>query len=80
MVSANILSLLKIVYDRIYNQGIFWILSGSTSLAMQGVDVKINNDIDILTDKVGTRKIDKLLSDFRIRKSDYSSTDKYKSH
>ena len=80
MVPNNILSALKIFYNKIENQQILWILSGSTSLVIQGVDVKINNDIDILTDKQGSEKIDTLLAEFRIKELHYSSKDKYKSY
>jgi len=80
MVPENILSALKIFYDKISSKQIFWILTGSTSLAIQGVDVNINNDIDILTDKQGSEKIDELLNGFMLKKSDYSITDKYKSY
>jgi len=80
MIPDKIKSALKIIYDRIQSQDIFWILSGSASLAIQGVDVQINDDIDIATDKKGAQKIDKLLSGFRIKKPDYSSTNRYRSY
>ncbi|MDA3837167.1 MAG: hypothetical protein PF542_06110 [Nanoarchaeota archaeon] len=80
MLPNNIISALKTFYDKINNKQILWILTGSTSLVIQGVDIKINDDIDILTDKQGSEKIDILLADFRIKKPDYSSTDKYKSY
>ncbi len=80
MIPDKIKSILKIIYDRIYNQDIFWILSGSTSLAIQGVDVQIHDDIDIVTDQKGVQQVDQLLSDFRIKEPEYSSTDNYKSY
>lgn len=79
MIPENILSALRIVYDKLHNKNILWILTGSTSLVIQGVDVKIN-DIDISTDKEGSQKIDELLSHLRIRKPNYSTTDKYRSY
>ncbi len=78
MVSEKILSALKIVYDRLCNQNVFWIASGSTSLAIQGVDVSIG-DIDILTNLNDIYRIDELLADFRVEKPNYSSTEKYRS-
>ncbi|HWQ60005.1 MAG TPA: hypothetical protein VN420_02550 [Candidatus Fimivivens sp.] len=55
-------------------------MSGSTALAIRGVDVVINNDIDILTDKSGAEQIDELLSEYRISRPDYSETEKYRSY
>ncbi len=80
MIPDNILSALKRFYQLVDNKNISWFLSGSTSLALQGVSVSINNDIDILTSKKGSKMFDELLSEFCIKKSEYSSTDKYKSH
>jgi hypothetical protein len=79
MIPDKIVSALKIIYVKLHNKDILWILSGSTSLAIQGVDIKINNDIDILTDKKGSKEIDKLLEEFRIKTPEYTTTDKYKS-
>lgn len=79
-INSGILSALQKFYKIIDGKDILWILSGSTSLFVQGVDSVINNDIDILTDKTGSLKIDELLKDFRIEKSKYSSTEKYQSY
>jgi hypothetical protein len=78
MLPENILQALRAVYGRIQNKGVLWILTGSASLSIQGVDVKIN-DLDILTDKEGSQKIDGLLSCFRAKKPVYSATEKYRS-
>lgn len=80
MLPNDIFSALKKLYKIINGKQIHWILTGSTSLAIQDVDVKINDDIDILTDKQGSDKIDKLLENFRLKKPNYSISDKYKSY
>ena len=67
-------------YAKISKEDILWVLSGSTSLVIQGVDVTINNDIDILTDKKGSIEIDRIFAEFRVKDLDYSTTDKYKSY
>ncbi|MFA4942392.1 MAG: hypothetical protein WC564_02025 [Patescibacteria group bacterium] len=76
----RVLSALKTFYNLIDNQNIKWILSGSTSLFIQGVDVVISNDIDILTDESGATALDKLLSAHQVKPMSYSETDKYKSY
>jgi hypothetical protein len=44
------------------------------------VDVIPKEDIDILTDAEGAKALDELLAEFVVKKSTYSSTDKYKSY
>ena len=61
------------------NEKIPWILSGSTSLVLQGVKI-IPHDIDILTDKTWAKQLDLLLSDYCIKKSEFSGTEKYRSY
>jgi len=76
----KILLALKTFYDIVKTKNINWVLSGSTSLVIQGVDVTINNDIDILTDKAGAEILDNLLAQYRVKPMKYSETDKYKSY
>lgn len=75
----KILQVLTKLYTLFKKNNIFWILSGSTSLSIQNVDVKIN-DIDIVTDKENFYLIDKLLSQFRIQFFDYSKKEMYQSY
>lgn len=79
MLPENILSALKTFYHIIDGKNIPWVLSGSTSLVIQGVDVVINNNIDILTDEEGSKQINTLLAEHKVKESEYSITDKYKS-
>lgn len=79
MLPKNILDVLKAFYQIIDGKNIPWVLSGSTALVIQGVDVGINNDIDILTDEEGSKQINILLADYKVKGSEYSATDKYKS-
>lgn len=76
----KIVEVLKKIYSKFEENNIFWILSGSVSLAIQGVDVVPNNDIDILTDEVGSQKIHLLLKENCIQNPSYSSTEKYRSY
>lgn len=80
MIPNNILEALKKFYQLINGKNIPWVLSGSTSLVIQGVDVLINNDIDILTTEEGSKQINILLAGQIVKSSEYSTTDKYQSH
>ncbi len=79
MVPTHILNVLKKFVQLIDGKKIPWVLSGSTSLVIQGVDVVIKNDIDILTTKEGSKQINISLAEYKIKESEYSSTDKYQS-
>ena len=47
---------LRIMYERLRNMRLSWVIIGSTGLALQGVDIT-PNDIDILTDDEGALTI-----------------------
>lgn len=79
----NVLRALKEFYEAVDQNNVPWVLCGSTSLFIQGVDVIISNDIDILTNKEGSEKICALLEKsgiMRVRKLELSSTKKYRSY
>jgi len=76
MVSEKVLKNLAEIFEA---NGVFWILSGSTSFYLQGVEIT-PNDIDVLTDIDSAALIDALLQDYQIQKSAYSETEKYRSH
>jgi len=77
--SDELLKTLALFYSLVEKSRVFWILSGSVSLCLQGVDIIPSNDIDILTDEKGSRKIDQLLHQYRTKKPEFSETDKYRS-
>ncbi|MGP6207713.1 nucleotidyltransferase domain-containing protein [Cuniculiplasma sp. SKW3] len=56
-----------------------WALDGSTSLALQGIDVK-PHDIDILTDSEGAVKIQEVLKEYNEIPITHSSNGKYDSY
>jgi hypothetical protein len=55
-----------------------WVLAGSLSLALQGVDVE-PHDIDLLTDRQGAFRINAILKKYEKKKVDYSETEKVSS-
>ncbi len=66
MIDRRILQVLKLIESRLRGSGIRWVLAGSVSLALQGVDVN-PNDIDILTDRNGAFQINRILKEYEIR-------------
>jgi len=79
MIDPKIFSALKKFYNIVQGKNILWILSGSTSLAIQGVDVSIG-DIDILTNQQGSKVFDELLDEYRIKAPEYLPSEKYQSY
>ncbi len=66
-------------YNHSHPEKILRVLTGSVSLAIQWVDIIPSEDIDILTDEEWASKLDELLTQYAVQKSEYSSTDTYRS-
>jgi hypothetical protein len=79
MLPDSHLSALRKLYIRIGNRKIDWALTGSTSFALQGIPIKVN-DIDVQTNKKGAYEIQGLFSEYVTQKVSFSSTDAIKSH
>lgn len=78
LINHNILEALRIISERLKNK-VKWVLVGSLSLALQGVEVNAK-DIDVLTDKAGAFKINELLKEFEIKKVEFSETKLFRSY
>ncbi len=73
------IEVLKFIHDIFERNGIRWVLAGSISLALHGIDVRVG-DIDIITDRASALKITQLLKKFQIKELEYSSSDSYRSY
>jgi hypothetical protein len=65
MLNKKVISALKIIYERLKKGKIIWKLVGSVNLALQGIKIR-TKDIDILTDKKGAFKINKLFKEYEV--------------
>jgi len=65
---------LKLVYKTLERCDARWVLAGSLSLALQGVDVE-PHDIDLLTDREGAYRINAMLKEYEKKSVTYSETD-----
>ena len=65
MLSKKVISALKIIYKKLKKEKINWVLVGSINLALQGIKIR-TKDIDILTDKKGAFKINKLFKEYEV--------------
>jgi len=66
MIDFKIIKALKLIESKLRGSGVRWVLAGSVSLVLQGVDVK-PNDIDILTDEKGAFEINRILKDYEVK-------------
>ncbi len=75
----HFLDVLEIIFHRFKVNDIKWVLVGSTSLILQGVDIK-PGDIDILTNKEGALKSNKIFKEYLIEEVKWSETELFKSY
>ena len=75
----KIIETLKLIHDVFQENEIRWVLAGSASLAIHGIDVRVE-DIDVIADRDSALKIARLLSDFQIEELKYSSSETYRSY
>jgi len=73
------IKVLKIVTQKFKGQKINWALAGSSALALRGVKIK-PEDIDIITNKTGAYKMNRLLKKYEIKPVQFNKTDKFASH
>ena len=74
MIKLEITSTLKNICEKLSNTDIKWVVIGSLSLALQGVDVE-PHDIDILTDKEGIYAINTLLKEYEVEGVTYEQSE-----
>ena len=68
----NIINALEIINKKLKNKKIKWIIGGSTSLYLQGINIKKTSDIDIATDKEGAFKINEIFKEHEIKPVKFS--------
>lgn len=80
MINEKILNVLKTFYSKVNPNEIPWILTGSFSFELRGVDIYANDDIDILAKGADCEKISKLLKDYVISPNKFVETNNYRSY
>lgn len=79
MINQKIINTLRAIIKELKGKKIRWVLVGSTSLALQKVKIK-PKDIDILTDRKGAFKLNKLLKKYEIRPVKFGRSEIFKSY
>jgi hypothetical protein len=75
LISQRLLQVLKYLCSNLGRSDVRWVLAGSLSLALQGIEIE-PNDIDILTDQLGALKINSISKKYEIKKVKYYETEK----
>lgn len=79
MINSKIIESLRIIFQRLINHNINWVIVGSASLSLQDVDIQAS-DIDILTDRNGAFRISELLKDFIIDQVRFKESEFFNSY
>src|SRR5450756_3058531 len=79
MISPEQLSALRLIHERLGETPIVWVITGSLSFALRGMDVPVH-DIDIQSDREGAYQIERLLQEYVIEPVRFSSTTQIRSH
>lgn len=79
MILPEQLSALRLIHERLGKTPIVWVVTGSLSFALRGMDVAVH-DIDIQSDREGAYQIDRLLQEYVIEPVRFSATTQIRSH
>ncbi len=79
MISSALLDVLRTIHARLEPERVKWALVGSFGLAIRGAPI-VPMDIDLMTDKEGAYKIERLFSDFTITPVSFKTSDTVESH
>jgi hypothetical protein len=72
------MQILRLLCKGLETHDVRWVLAGSLSLALQGVNVE-PHDIDLLTDRQGAFRINAMLKKYEKKAVDYAETEKVSS-
>jgi len=79
MIETQYLNALRIIYTKLKDSSITWVITGSLGMALQDVDVEIN-DIDIQTTPNGAYEIEKLFSEYIVEPVSYLISENIRSY
>jgi hypothetical protein len=79
MITPNHLKIVHHIHARLHGTQIDWVITGSLSFALQGLDVDVR-DIDLQTDSTGAYEIARLLAEHISKPVRFLSSDRIRSH
>lgn len=79
MIDPQYLNALRNICQRLQDERLIWVVTGSLGMALQGVDVEVH-DIDLQTDKDGAYEIESRFSEFVVKPVRDSVAERIRSH
>ena len=79
IIQKEYIEILKTLYKELIKTNIIWVLTGSLSFAIRGLDTSIG-DIDIQTDKHGAYELQKIFKKYREINVEFKQTEKIRSY
>ena len=79
MIDQTFVDVLKKISSLLQGHGINWVVIGSTSLALQGVDIK-PKDVDIISTKDDTFRISEILKEYETKPPEFGKTHLFESY
>jgi hypothetical protein len=79
MIKLNHIKILHQIHARLHGTQINWVITGSLSFALQGLDVDVH-DIDLQTDSTGAYEIARLFAEHISKPVRFLSSDRIRSH
>ena len=78
MIPAQFLPPLRTIHASLLNSGVDWAVTGSLGMALQGMDLPVN-DIDIQTDEDGAYEIERRLAEYVVVPVLYKASERMRS-
>ncbi|MFH0928859.1 MAG: hypothetical protein V1818_00720 [Candidatus Aenigmatarchaeota archaeon] len=75
----KIFDVVKLIESVLRKENIEWVIGGSTSLLLQGIEISVS-DIDILTDREGAFRIYEILGEYGTKPVAFSEKERTKSY
>ncbi len=79
MVENPYLTVLRIIYERLRDTSIVWVVTGSLGMALQGMRLEVH-DIDLQTDEIGAYEIEKRFAEYITQQVRYVISERIRSH
>jgi hypothetical protein len=79
MIETQYLNVLRKIYNRLIDNQVNWVITGSLGMALQGMDVKVH-DIDIQTNKDGAYDLEGIFREYQVKPVSYSQSERIRSY
>ena len=79
MVQKPYLAVLQIIYERLRDASVEWVVTGSLGMALQGMRLEVH-DIDLQTDEIGAYEIEKRFAKYIVRPVGHVVSERIRSH